>query len=86
MSDDDPRMLVMWCITTPRPTPTGGATITNGVTTSTSGFDWPKLEKTLSAVLAQFEASVRETIDDELKLEVWVKIDAMPRMQREGAG
>ena len=78
---DEPTLTVLWCITTPRPTPNGGATITDYVASSTSGFGWEKLEKTMNAVLAQFDPSVRYLIQDAIKLEVWIKIDAMPRMQ-----
>jgi len=76
--------MIFWSITTPMPTQTGGATITRGVTQATSGFGWDKLERTLTAVLTQFEPSVRDTIEEEIKLEVWVKIDAMPLMQGPG--
>jgi hypothetical protein len=82
---DEPTLMVFWSITTPMPTGAGGATITNGVTQATSGFGWPKLETTFQAIRAQFDPSVRDTIDDALKLEVWIKIDAMPTMQRERA-
>jgi hypothetical protein len=86
MTDDElVRMQVFWTITTPMPTGRGGATITNGVAQSTSGFDWDKLDKTFKAVVAQFDPSVLKTIDDSIKLEVRITIDAMPRLQRERA-
>ena len=82
---DEPTLMVFWSITTPMPTGNGGATITAGVTQATSGFGWSKLESTFTAVMKQFDPTVCDTIDDALKLEVWIKIDAMPTMQRERA-
>ena len=82
---DEPTLMVFWSVITPMPTGTGGATIMNDVTQATSGFGWDKLESTYKAVMNQFEPSVRYVIDDAVKLEVWIKIDALPTMQRERA-